>query len=652
MGAGGSADERLDEARSALANRRWKDAVDLFASVEAERGLGPEDLEAFAQAAYWSGDSDGSIAAREKAYTAYLEAGDQQRAAFCALTLRREHISKLQDSIAEGWLGRAERLLEGYPESTVHGYLAVARADAARARGDFAHALASVGRALEIADGADDRDLHAWGRLRRGMFLVDEGRVDAGRPIVDEVADAAAGGELGGYTTGAVFSNVTLMCRDLGDYRRGLEWADTAMRWCERHSITGFLGICRLHRAEILRMLGRLAEAETEASRASEELAVFSPVHAGAALYELGEVRLRRGDLDAVEEAFRQAGELGEDPQPGSALLRLAQGKVEAASDSIRRSLAEAAFDRFGRARKLAAAAEIAAAANDPKMAAAVSDELAEIADRVASPATRAANEWAQGIRALLDGDLGSASRRLGRARAGWSEAGAPYEAAKATVALARAHLAQGNDDAAATQLEEARAVFDRIGARLESRRIVHQFGAGDRPSIGRVVRTLLFTDIVGSTSLIEVIGDEAWDDLRRWHDQALRASFAEHQGEEIDHAGDGFFVAFADAASAVRCAIEVQRRLADHRRAHGFAPQVRIGLHATEATRSRDDYSGLGVHAAARIASLAGPGEILASAESVGEVTGVETTDRRTVPLAGIAEPVEVVAIAWRSSL
>lgn len=164
----------------------------------------------------------------------------------------------------------------------------------------------------------------------------------------------------------------------------------------------------------------------------------------------------------------------------------------------------------------------------------------------------------------------------------------------------------------------------------------------------GRAVRTFLFTDIVGSTSLIGVIGDEAWGDLRRWHDQALRSSFAEHGGEEIDHAGDGFFLAFPEATSAVGCAIEIQRRLAEHRRTHGFAPHVRMGLHATEASRSRGEYTGLGVHAAARIASLAGPGEILASAATVSELAGVRTSDRRTASLKGIAEPVDVVAIGW----
>ena len=99
------------------------------------------------------------------------------------------------------------------------------------------------------------------------------------------------------------------------------------------------------------------------------------------------------------------------------------------------------------------------------------------------------------------------------------------------------------------------------------------------------------------------MIGDEAWTDLRRWHDQTLRTSFTEHGGEEIDHAGDGFFVAFADAGSAVACAIQIQRRLGEHRRAHGFAPHVRMGLHASEAAQAAGSYAGLGVHAAARIA-------------------------------------------------
>ena len=648
MGGTEGADARVGEARIAVAHRAWERAFELLSALDSESGLEPEDLEALAKAAYWTGDSDRSIATREKAYAAYIARGDEQRAAVCALTLRRECSSKLQHSVAAGWLTRAERLLDSYPGSLAHGYLAIAHADAARARGDFGQALALVDRALEIAAGASDRDLHAWGTLRRGMFLIDEGRVDAGWPSMEEVATAAAGGELGMFTTGAVFSNVTAMCRDLGDYRRAGEWADAAMRWCEKQGNTGFVGIFRLQRGEILRVLGKLSEAESETSRASAELASFSPVHAAAAQHELGEVRLRRGDLDAAEDAFRQAHGLGEDPQPGHALLRLTQGDVEAAAVSIRQSLDETAFDHFVRARMLSAQAEIAFAAGDARIAGAASEELAQIAGKVASPAIRAASDWARGLLALLEGDHGRAAGHLRRARAGWNDLDAPFESAKTAVALAEAHLAEGDRDAATAELESARATFERIGAELEARRTA-EHEAHTRATSGRAVRTFLVTDIVGSTSLIDVIGDEAWGDLRRWHDLTLRSSFAENGGEEIDHAGDGFFIAFHDAASAIGCAIEIQRRLMEHRREHGFAPHVRIGLHATAATRSRDDYSGLGVHAAARIAALAGPGEILTSAETVGEVTGVATTDPRTVQLKGIADPVDVVAIDWR---
>jgi class 3 adenylate cyclase len=157
-----------------------------------------------------------------------------------------------------------------------------------------------------------------------------------------------------------------------------------------------------------------------------------------------------------------------------------------------------------------------------------------------------------------------------------------------------------------------------------------------------------MFTDIVGSTALVEAIGDEAWGDLLRWHDETLRACFELRAGEEVHRTGDGFFVAFADANAALACAAEIQRSLADHRRDHGFAPGVRIGLHAAEATRTRGDYEGAGVHAAARIAALANGGEVLASQETVDGIEGVVAEEPREVTLKGLAEPVRVAAIDW----
>jgi class 3 adenylate cyclase len=158
-----------------------------------------------------------------------------------------------------------------------------------------------------------------------------------------------------------------------------------------------------------------------------------------------------------------------------------------------------------------------------------------------------------------------------------------------------------------------------------------------------------MFTDIVGSTPLVEAIGDEAWGHVVRWHDEALRALFVKFEGEEVDHAGDGFFVAFEDTNRALECAIEIQRTLAEHRSRHGFAPQVRIGVHASEATQTGQTYRGRGVHVAARIGAHAGAGEILVSRQSLaGEGAGFAVGDTQAVQLKGTSEPTELVAVRW----
>jgi class 3 adenylate cyclase len=161
--------------------------------------------------------------------------------------------------------------------------------------------------------------------------------------------------------------------------------------------------------------------------------------------------------------------------------------------------------------------------------------------------------------------------------------------------------------------------------------------------------RTFMFTDIVGSTNLVEMLGDEAWGHLLRWHDDTLRSLFEAHAGREVNRIGDGFFVAFADPRSAAACAIAIQRALDQHRRTHGFSPGIRIGLHEAEATRSGADYQGRGVHVAARIAALAGGGEILASRDALGALADLATSAPRPVTLKGLSEPIEVVAVDWQ---
>jgi class 3 adenylate cyclase len=159
-----------------------------------------------------------------------------------------------------------------------------------------------------------------------------------------------------------------------------------------------------------------------------------------------------------------------------------------------------------------------------------------------------------------------------------------------------------------------------------------------------------MFTDIVDSTRLAETLGDEAWDKLQRWHDRVVREAVAQQTGEEVKSTGDGFFLAFADADNAVAAAIEIQRRLAAHRDAEGFAPQVRIGIHAAEANKVGLDYAGSGVNQAARIGAAADGGEILVSATTLAAARRpLGETGRRTLELKGISQPVEVVSVAWR---
>ena len=208
-----------------------------------------------------------------------------------------------------------------------------------------------------------------------------------------------------------------------------------------------------------------------------------------------------------------------------------------------------------------------------------------------------------------------------------------------------------GDEATAVMELRAAKESFERLGARREVDRCDESIRDGDDDGAGRrVTRTFMFTDIVGSTDLIGTIGDEAWNDMVSWHDATLRTVIGSHRGEVVRTTGDGVFATFGDPGAALDCAIAIQRRLAEHRRRHGFAPQVRIGLHAAAATAMGNDYAGLGVHEAARVGALAEGGEVLATASTVSSATtAVPAGEEREVSLKGIPQPVRVVSIGWR---
>ena len=251
----------------------------------------------------------------------------------------------------------------------------------------------------------------------------------------------------------------------------------------------------------------------------------------------------------------------------------------------------------------------------------------------------------------MADGDPAGALSELRRAQEGWQQVEAPYEVAESRTLVGRALHALGDDSAAVIELDAARSGFERVGALTAldvAADVVAEVAAGGGHE--HVARGLMFTDIVRSTDLIGLIGDDAWEDLFGGTIRCSGSEFATHGGSVAHHTGDGFFVTFDDAATALACAIGVQRALVEHRHDHGFAPLVRIGVHVAEATTRGMDYSGGEVHKAARIGALAGGGEIVASVDAIGAVDrSVRTVDRRTVTLKGVAHPVEVARVDWQ---
>jgi class 3 adenylate cyclase len=647
-----SLDELIRSARDALNRHQWQEAYDALTQADGQGLLNGAGLELLAWAAYWTAHPDQTIDALERAYSAYLDEGNRSAAAMTAFRMAEQHGMRMAMSPAQGWAARAERLAEEDPEWPVHGWLEWMRGLLAWFQGDFERAIACYDVALRVASRTGDRDLQGMSLHDKGHALCLLKRVGEGTALLDEAMAAVVGGELDPAAAGYVYCGMIGICSKLGDYPRASEWTEATLRWCERQSVPAFPGVCRIHKAELMRLHGSLLKAEEEARMACEELPRFNFFSGlGPANYEIGEVRRRLGDLRGAEEAFARAHEFGYNPQPGLSLVRLAQKKVETAAGGIRQALSDTSGNYCLRIRLLAAQVEVSLAAGDLETAISAADELESIVSEFESVALRALAACVRGAVDLAQGKPDVAYADLRRAQRGWQEVGAPYEVAEVRVLLGKACRAMGDDEAAALELRAARTAFERLGARPAAELASSFLGelAGSAQPPERVSRAFMFTDIVKSTNLVGVIGDEAWEDLLGWHDQTLRSLFASHGGEVAHHTGDGFFVAFEGSRSALTCAVAIQRALADHRRAHGFAPQIRIGVHAANATRRGQDYSGEEVHKAARIAALADGGEILASLDTVTAEQGdFRVSESREVALRGVSGPVRIARVEW----
>jgi DNA-binding CsgD family transcriptional regulator len=422
----------LEKGRDAFARHDWQAAYDELVPAAAEESAALEAIELLAEAAWWLGRLDECIELRERAFARRQSEGACHRAARIATLLYYDHCWQSRRAVAGGWLARARRLLEAESPCAEWGFLLVLEADA----------------------------LQCLGRL-----LIAQGQPTEGLALFDEAMLYASEGKLGLFTVGKVYCSLISACEELADFQRATEWTEVGVNWATPQPSPVFPGLCRVHRAEMLQLQGDWAEAEAEAQRACDELCDVNRFNAGLAYYEIGEIRRRLGDLDAAERAFRLAEDYGHHPQPGLALLRLAQGNRSGASAGIARALAEQEWNRLGRAKLLPAQVEIACAVGDLDVAKASAQELRETADQYGTTGLRAAALGAEGRVALAERDDAMACGVLRRALHEWQTLDLPYEVATARVLLARASRAAGDEEGASRSFDAAIALFERLGA-------------------------------------------------------------------------------------------------------------------------------------------------------------------------------------------
>jgi DNA-binding CsgD family transcriptional regulator len=470
----------LDLARAAFGRRAWTEVADRLAVADANGPLEIEDLERWSVALHMLGRSDDSRRVLERAHLAALHAGDPIRAARHAFYLVMSFGEQGEYAQAGGWHARATRLLdEAGTDCIERAMLLVPAALLARDEGRPAESLALFDQVAAAADRYHDPDLHAMACLGRGETLIAMGEVERGLSLLDEAMVAVTAGEVEPINVGIVYCGSIQAYQAVFELGRAQEWTTALTRWCDSQpDAVPFRGRCLIFRSEILQIHGRWKDAVDEVGRARDWLLLPPPKPAvGEAYYLQGELHRLRGDFDAAEAAYREGATWGRRPDPGLALIRLAQGNGQAAAASLRRALDEA--DPIARPRLLEPFVEVMLAGGDVDAAEGAAAELAAIGRGGAQPPLlRAIAARADGLVKLAKGDAKSALVALRSAWELWQTLDAPYESARARVAIARACQALGDDDGAAIELAAARQVFDGLGALPDRDRVDALAGA------------------------------------------------------------------------------------------------------------------------------------------------------------------------------
>ena len=368
----------IEEGRAATDGHRWGDAWRSLSAVAVEE-LDVDDLDRLATAAYLTGHDEEGFSHWVRAHQLCADAGALHRAAHFGIKLAQGLGFNGDLGRCRGWVDRTARLLDSAGIDCVEqGYLdyglGMLRIFEA---GDISGAHAHFTQAGKIAARFRHRELITLCRIGEGRMLIYLGEIAEGMALLDEAMVSIEAGELSPLATGDAYCTVIDACAELFDVGRCRAWTDGLSRWCDsQQELVLYRGHCFLHRAEVHGLSGTWPEALVEARQACDRLA--APVNpmalAGACVIE-GDLMRLVGDLDGAEAAYQRASEIGRDPQPGLALLRLAQGRLDAADAMIRRAIGESQ-DPIGRARLLGAYVEIVLATGGTGDADAAADEF------------------------------------------------------------------------------------------------------------------------------------------------------------------------------------------------------------------------------------------------------------------------------------